>query len=398
MTAGVERKEVENRVRTGSSVPSGEARLTFAVAILLFVVLNVVTGLLYSSTSKDIRDCFTHADLHGDLSGRKEAWSWWLARAFLAEPSVPDVVVFGSSQMGAAQSTVDADFLNRWVDVLTHKHIRLLESEIGESLGKCPSIFSLALPGAMISDQYLMTKALFRRDSKPRLVIATVAPRDFIDATMPYPGATDQFKFFSRYVDLENLETAAYNDPLSYLELLASKLPIRKAGITILQPERATDTGEANTESATAVLAAISAAPADVGTNKWVVPPHVDTPWIDNTIEYKRRFKGPNMRNYESELAFFKAWLAFLRQEGIEVLVIGMPSMECNRRLLPDSFWLRMRQDISLVCRTHRVDFVDYTDSPAFSKEDYLDTVHLKSRGGKKLFGLLAKKMESYLR
>jgi len=79
-----------------------------------------------------------------------------------------------------------------------------------------------------------------------------------------------------------------------------------------------------------------------------------------------------------------------MQQEDIKVLVVGMPSLPMNRALLPDSFWQEFRGQLLATTKAHGAEWLDLTDSTAFEKSDFLDTVHLNASGGEKLFALMA--------
>lgn len=360
----------------------------FLHALIGFCLANVLLSAVYAPVKGNIEEQFTRDELTKSVpAGVHKPWPWWLARGYMTCVPKPDVIVFGSSQMGSAQATADAKFLARWIDVVTHRKIVFLEDQLKKRSGGAPSVLSLAIPGAMISDEYLITKTLIQ-NQKPSTVVITLAPRDFIDDTLPAPSATDQFKFFSRYVSLGPLEAAAYPDFFARLDTLVKRLPLSQLGATVhtaFKQDVAATSVRAND-----VLKSLTSVASDPRPGQWVVPPTMPDLWTDNTKEYKNRFKGPNMEHYAGQMQFFRAWLKELQSSGIKIVVIGMPSMEMNRALLPDKFWTKFRTDVTDESLKHGASFVDLTASSAFVKADYLDTVHLNARGAEKLFPLIA--------
>ncbi len=363
----------------------------FAQAVVIYCMLNVLLLFCFCPIQRSVTDEFRPAELTDKISGKlHKPWSWWLARGYLRCSPAPDVVVFGSSQMGSAQATVDAKHLKRWIDVITHRRIFFLEEELKRKLPEAPPpvVLSLAMPGAVISDEYLMSETLFTARSHPRCLVITVAPRDFIDDTLPSPAATDQFKFYGRFVELGKLEPYAYSDPWARLDFKLKQLPGRVLGSQLQASVKADQ--PASTSGATDVLQAVTAATTDPSPNQWVVPPAMPATWTDNTLEYKFRFKGPNMSHYQAQMEFFKTWLTKLQQSNMAIIVVAMPSMEMNRKLLPYSFWQKFRADLAEQCSAHRADWLDLSDNTAFEKKDYLDTVHLNASGAEKLMPILA--------
>ena len=366
----------------------------FARALLIYLCLNVALACFYAPAAKTVTAEFRQADLCDPVSAQlRKPWPWWLARGFITCTPPPDVVVFGSSQMGSAQATADAKFLSRWVDVVTHRKIEFLADQLKQRLHWSPTVLSLAVPGAVISDEYLMTRSLFTAASRPSLVVITVAPRDFIDDTLPSACATDQFKFFSKFVKLGELEQVAYGDLFARGDAKLKELPFRVMGTELerlLKPEVPADT-----PGARAVLHAIGAVATDPSPGQWVVPPVMPNVWSDNTVEYKHRFKGPNMDHYRVQMQFLATWLADLEKAGVKALVVGMPSLEMNRELLPSGFWQRFRGDLSEQCGAYHADWMDLSADSSFVKADFLDTVHLNDKGSTKLFPLIAARIQS---
>jgi hypothetical protein len=126
---------------------------------------------------------------------------------------------------------------------------------------------------------------------------------------------------------------------------------------------------------------------------KSVVPAYALPKWVDNSKEYIERFKTPDSSTYNSELAFFRAWLKSMNDDGIAVMVVCMPTTEMNRKLLADKFWSKFRADINSSCKTFKADCFDLSDCELFKPTDYLDTVHLNVYGGFKLFPVIAERI-----
>lgn len=366
----------------------GFLRNKFFHALTLFCIVNAFAGVIFAPSFKTVESQFSESDLRQtpEKSVRKP-WPWWLARGFLACSPKPDIVVFGSSQMGSAQATADAKQLGEWIDVVTHRRIVFLEEQIRKQGGAPATVLSLAVPGAVISDEYLMSKALLH-DHPPKTVVLTVAPRDFIDATLPSPSATDQFKFFSKYVQLEKLAGAAYPDAFARLDSIVKKIPLSRIGTEIQSAFKATQ--PADSRNARDIVQAITSVASDPAPGQWVVPPTMPELWTDNTVEYKHRFKGPDMNSYSRQMQFFEQWLDDLNGMKVNIVIVAMPSMNMNRSLLPSMFWDKFRSDLKRSSTRVHGQFIDLSDDSGFEKNDYLDTVHLNAHGAEKLFPKIA--------
>lgn len=355
----------------------------FFVAVFLFLGLNLALSQQSSAVKRSPAEVVQQS-LQEQSQGIKarHSWSWWLTKFYEERSQAPDVVVFGSSLMGSVHSSVDAQFTMQLIDALTHRRMFYLEKQLSTRLGHKVSIFSLASPGEMISDAYAMSKSLFAGGKKPKLVIATIAPRDFIDSTLPFPAATDHYKFFSKYSDLSRLDASAYPEFFSRLGAELDRLPIKKLGRFSLSK---------NIESSKSDFDMSERACIEPG--KALVPACAVPKAVDNSKEYIERFKNPLASNYKGEMQFFKAWLKELKADGIDVLVVCMPTTAANRQLLPEKFWQLFRSDIKTVCKNYGADLMDLSDSGLFTQADYLDTVHLNAYGGVRLFPVIAERV-----
>ena len=383
---------IERKKETVSAARSAK-RLAFSAAILIFLAANFILAnfsKLYEPTIKA-----AVMEPGADRNNHTKTWSWWLARKWMEEKQTPDVVLFGSSQMGSALCAADAQQLFQVIDSLTHRHAATMEQYLAQLTGKPVSVFSLASPGAMCSDAFMASKALFDEKHAPKVVVLSLAPRDFIDNTMPYPAVTEPFKFYSHYVNPGKLTAAAYLEPMSWLQLAMDSVPFRKLGNYIQTACFVSDAN--NTPSQTAANTALAAVlgGGEAVPNKWLVPANIPPMWVDNSKEYLRRFKDPHPPVYKSELAFFDRFLTEMQARGIKVLVVAMPSLPMNRALLPDTFWSEFRSKLSGDSAAHGARWMDLTNDAAFTKTDYLDTVHLNAAGGAKLFKKLSDRLLS---
>lgn len=360
--------------------------LTFIVAIALFAIVNL---LLYKTNYVSKRHSISEVLIQARQEAKasevsKHSWSWWLSKLYEEQVKAPDVVVFGSSLLGSAHASVDAQYLFQLTDVLIHRRMSYLENQLANRLGHKVTIFSLASPGEMISDFYVISKALFAPGKKPKLVIATIAPRDFIDSTLAYPAATDHYKFFSNYVDFATQNNLAYPDFFSRLAAEIERLPLKRISKLAMfgQAESAkTDWNQSELGYIKPGMALVPAA---------AVPKQVD-----NSKEYAERFREPFGPNYENEMQFFRLWLAEMKKQGISTMVFCMPTTKSNRELLSQAFWQRFRRDVSAACKANNSDWVDLSDSGLFVQSDYLDTVHLNAYGAVRLFPVIAERVSS---
>jgi hypothetical protein len=360
--------------------------VAFSIALILFGLANIGIAFYSASYQPTVEKV---AFRWSEDDPRVKPWSWWLARKWLEQPAAPDIVLFGSSQMGSAMVASDAKLLYEAVDSLTHRRAATLEHELAARFGRKVTAFSLASPGAMCSDAFMASSTLFKNGKKPKLVVIGISPRDFIDNTMPYPGATEPFKFYSQFVNPGALTKHSYDGAFAWLQYGMENLPTRKLGTFVQASLTASgDAADAKTKANNALAAIMGGGEAVPG--KWLVPAVIPPMWTDNTKEYKVRFKNPHPHVYGAEKAFFEQFLAKMESENVSVLVVGMPSLPMNRALLPNEFWSEFRNNLIATTKRHGAEWMDLSDNAKFVKSDFLDTVHLNAEGGEKLFSLIA--------
>ncbi|HEY9714221.1 MAG TPA: hypothetical protein V6C72_12195 [Chroococcales cyanobacterium] len=405
--------------KPGARRPKTTGRLCkFAVAVSLFAVANAALLNVAALKPKPLdRQSFEKDLARADACGMPGAG--WVARGYVEQETAPDIVVFGSSQMGGLQAA-DAQTLNRTIDFVEYHRAATLERDLKARLSRqfnesgeqkrAPgeiTSYTLALPGSMASDHYVMSRALFTPALTPKIAVVGLSPRDFMDNFLPSPGATEQFHYFSRYIELGSLSAVAFPDLLGRVDwFMTEKMPLRRLSQALLPaqalsslagdgtPGTASDTRK-NGDSLSAIknnqlLTTIYTSSGNIKPGECLISPHMPDLFVDNTYEYRRRYRKTNPPVYGQELIFFKEFLKTMQQKGIATVIIGMPLIVSNRAQLPVSFWNKFRNDIGSLCRQYGASWQDFSDSTAFDTSDFVDTVHLNARGGTKLSKIIA--------
>jgi hypothetical protein len=367
-------------------------------AVLFFVVVNFAISYLVPHPAKVVDEAFIQ---NSDSEARQQGkWTWWVTRNYLNRRQAPDIAMLGSSQMGSAVFSSDAHTLNKALDCVVHRRGSTLEKEIFDRTGKQVDTFNFAMGGSMASDAYMISKALFKGDKKPRMVVVGVSPRDFIDNTLPSVSSTEPFTFFAPFIELGELSHVAFPDVLAQMNFMIKQyLPLERIHDAVevaaknyqqQAPQKMAAIPRASEHRS--LLRAVLGSADEVRLNEWLIPATIPA-WIfeDNTKEYLNRFRNCRPPIYTAQKAFFNAFLADMDAQHIPVLVVGMPSLAANRTILPNDFWVEFRGTIANMCQEHHATWVDHTDNPNFVLTDYLDTVHLNASGGKKIFSEIAK-------
>ena len=199
-------------------------------------MLLIVYGPYHRATSKSQNADDSLTKLHQMVfnsayeTNQSGPWPWWVARAYFGNTAdnipAPDIVILGDSQANAAIIQADAVAMNKSMDCAIDRQCITLKNSLEQELkphGSNLRLVNLSVGGAMPSDYYLMSKSLFTKNQHPKLVIITLSPRSFLDATLPAASATEIFQFFSPFVDLGNLVDHAFNNPVQKWFWLAQR-------------------------------------------------------------------------------------------------------------------------------------------------------------------------------
>ena len=114
------------------------------------------------------------------------------------------------------------------------------------------------------------------------------------------------------------------------------------------------------------------------------------TNYIDNSVEYAKRYRNCNPPFYKREVEYLKALLKFGKEENIKIVIVDMPLTAVNRSLLPAVFWTSYKTGLRQACAANSAAYFDLSADPLFCASDFVDTVHLNAVGGAKLINKIA--------
>jgi hypothetical protein len=406
-------KNEKERVMAPNTVPN-LTRTSFSkavAAILVFITVTLVLTPLSLHEKPELTKS-TILSKHYEQRG-KGPWSWWLCRAyFLNQPS--DAILMGDSQMNAAIMQADAITSHKNLDVLTDREAITLEQTLKDKAHLSIGVVNLALAGAMISDQYLISKALLA-SHPPKIVIIGISPRSFLDNAMPAASATEPFHFFQHYVKLDSLVPYSFPDWLSQANwFLQEYFPLKQFydPITLFLEkimlyafgfDRSNESAKQShfakiaesfhkdrVDKTSKQLQAICGGTDEPARGKNLVAPISLYGFVDNTGEYKRRYRDSASPNYEKQNAFFREYLSLLKRLGVKTIVLGMPVLPSNRQLLPEVFWRKYKEQMKEECAQFGANWIDLCEDGSFDKGDFLDNVHLNAKGGRLLIDQLS--------
>ena len=388
-------------VEKKSSLDSQRALSAFICALLFFVALNLTLKILPTNQAQMSLCDRYEFPYHG--------WSYWSLKAIRdTDPSRSNIVWLGSSLVVAAIAECDATMANKPLDLCFYKGAKYFDGAMKERFGRDYNTFDLSTPGQIPSDAYLTLKAALDSGIKPGIVIYGIAPRDFIDQTLADPCDTEPFRYLSRLVDIQDCADDLYKTPIAKLDwTLQQTLPLygQSAALNATFKTSCANVIELPLLRATApfrqrimdtpiakVLPDFQTFDKAPGTN-FALPAKGRGPFLDNSEDYKNRYRKPDQLKYSVQMRFFERLVKLCQSNEIDVIPVNMPITSRNAVLLNDTWQKRYIDDISRICYSHNVPFLNQCDFAAYSLEDYRDTVHLNAFGAKKFIDRLVERL-----
>lgn len=368
---------------------------TVAWAAAIFCVINLTLAAINPSVA-----------ISPSKFPTKTSWEWLRTNSFLKAEQVPDVVLMGSSLMMIPMTCVDADFTRQTLDAVDHPQSMFLQHLLEQRLGKSGiSCFNFALPGAMISDDYLIAKSLLTSGRKPKAIVLGLALRDFIDNGVGCAADTPTYQFFRHFTavdDIHPLSVDTAGAQLEYwqnrliflwnkrMELQAIASEKLREKISSLIPATAGD-GRALPASLLAEAApsqeinSNQLAAKEVRKGTFLIPADLKVPFQDNSREYKNRYRTANRQLFERQKAFLDKLLQLTEKAGIVTIIINMPLTPQNMVLMPPGSYALYRETLDSIASKHQIPVLDLNARSDYQRDLFNDTAHMNGSGGRKL-------------
>lgn len=299
-----------------------------------------------------------------------------------------DVVLLGSSLMMTPIWAQDLRDFPGTGDVYHHHKALALQRLLP---GDSRQIFNFALPGAMVSDQYLLLSKLLKDNHKPRVVVYGLAPRDFMDDLLTGETRTPIFQSLSDLSDLLSyhdlyLETwnekgdFAMNNMLFFYGKRCRYQDKLKNVIAKTYNQVAPASGQ--TEDANQSDGALDLGQSLYGNREAV--------WNKSKTEYAARYRRFNRAQFAKQKLFLSHLLDTAASRGIKMVLLDMPLTADNIALMPPGFYSEYKRSLSELSQKHHATVIDTSKLTSFNDDSFLDTVHLNASGGQNLAALIA--------
>jgi hypothetical protein len=329
-------------------------------------------------------------------------WEWWRTRSYVKSAVPPDVVLLGSSLMMIPISFREADYLNENLDAVSHDHSVYMQDMLKERAGLADlQCFNFALPGGMISDDYMIFRALIHDDvrtrQKPKLLVIGITLRDFLESHVSSASSTNTFHYFRHFFDIDEIANIAMPEfwqKFDYwqgkvLYMVGKRLDMQvvfdaevKKTVGVIfgrAPEKSLDDAPVLTANVAHNLKT-EAEPGD-----YPLIPREKFLYEDNSAEYRKRFSHPSDKLFKMQSEFLSKLLNQAKADNIKVLIVNMPLTPANMSLMPVGYYDRYLQTVKTTTAQYGCAYLNLNDGKLFTSADFRDTAHMNADGGKKL-------------
>ena len=364
----------------------------FIVSLVAFLAINVTLA-------------FTEPYPFDPYKFLYRGWAWWTLDSLRRESQPHNVALMGSSLMVSAIAGCDANFLNKPVDLTSYHKASYFDKLLTTTFGGAFDTYSLAAPGQMPSDAYLTLQAMVNTNHRPDVVIYGIAPRDFIDSFLSSPTDTEQFRYLKRVVNIDDVASGLYRSPIPHLDWFLQR--------SLYFYSYSLDLQMAFAHNWRHIMNVLAPTPPSKDPFTWydrkkLLPLYLAgeyvpgcmvagtlnrataaASFVDNTGEYKERYKKPEPHIYQTQFYFLRKIAAYCRRQEIKLILVNMPLTALNIGLLKPDVHTNYLKAIENFGVDQGIITFNLCDTKSFHQDDFHDSVHMNAFGGKKFFDRL---------
>lgn len=313
----------------------------------------------------------------------------------------PNIILLGSSLIKNPFWLSDIHYLAKTLDYDSYHDCSKLQSELSDKDLKDSYVFDFGMPGAMVSDIYLLTEKLLLGRLKPHLVIYAIGPRDFNDRVITSEITTPTFDRLFSALDLAKANWPYRMDFGQKINFLLDRFifAYRKRGQWQMALasifKRTLDKLAPQTKAKQFWSTPDNSQFASTSNPDGYLPvafgKQSDLCWNSSIKDYKARYASFNNEQFNKQLAFLKALVVTTKKRNIELILVSMPLTGQNIRMMPPPLFALYNKSLQSVSRDYQISLIDLQNDKQFDQTCFYDTVHLNSKGGDKLASLLTK-------
>jgi hypothetical protein len=322
---------------------------------------------------------------------------------YIAGPEKKPLVILGSSLIIAPsqqlndveEGPVDQEGQREEITKATY-----YEQEIKRRTGLVLPIENLAIHGAMATDQELITRELIANHKAPKVLIYTVAPRDFIDNVL---GADTEDTPTKRVFSFISHSKTFLPRELTLTSLIDCVQGHKRfADVIRRKTARALKEWLCQTSNRPDSLwTAVNGGPAPKGrteSTKQTKNPRKELTRMEicsqSLVDYKRRYCPPNQKRLEEQLQALDALLRQAKAAGIQVILVEMPLTRENLAILQPSQYQQYKAGLRAITTKYDTSLIDFEDVGShFENAEFFDSAHLNKQGALRFVPLFSKKL-----
>ncbi|MBY0358811.1 MAG: DUF1574 domain-containing protein [Candidatus Obscuribacterales bacterium] len=318
----------------------------------------------------------------------------------------PNMIILGSSL--PMHACFEADWLAankpQWPTNYISRHTgsEYLNSLFSKNFAQPIHGYNLGMPACMISDSEEIFKDVLAHKIKPKILLITVAPRDFIDNMAQPVGNSRYSRFFADRRDGLNLSLAkkAEENTEELLNHAWRFFKVRADYSRTIEFIVCSSLGRASNIFNAATGRGYKRDQLSEITQGMTTAPYQDPEpgtrsASDDLVVYRKRYLPFNEKRLSTELNHLNALLAMARQNNILPIVVSMPIHPQNLALLSNLEQDKTFASIAQVCADNNTRFINLSDSNNYANNDFSDSVHLRSQASKRFFDELISALET---
>jgi hypothetical protein len=320
---------------------------------------------------------------------------WWSTKEFNELKKAPDVVLLGSSMLMQPLARLEANHLGHDIDFVRHHRVGYIEETLKKAGMNADTCFNFGIPGGMISDNFIVARALLQGRHQPKVAVVALSMRDMMDNQCHCAGTTPAFRLLSRYTDIDDLVELSMPKIWQRFDYLARKnLYVwgKKLDLQVMLSEATKDVlspkfSQWFPPSRLAEADPEKNLPYNLRSEVEFFPIMYNEPvgFNDNTPEYRRRYRSENEKLFRTQAVFLQKLADLLKERNIEMVLVNTPLTPENHALMPPGSYEKFRSYIAAFAEKNNVPLVDLDGQPQFAHTDYYDSAHMNGSGGKKM-------------
>jgi hypothetical protein len=315
----------------------------------------------------------------------------------------PSLIFLGTSLIFRASFECDKKFENlaiptddfeAWEFKRKHVECQYLERMLKHTFGKSLSAFEFGIPAAMVSDYREFTSKLSLFSKNPKVLICTLAPRDFFDNVYKDPKDTTGWEQISTCYP-----TASWlQHPMAawfYLTRQCAPILFLDQKVDAIKSRAFTYRYNFEQSSRDHLLALLhqSTLPSTMAPTQAKQSAIETTHSYPDLDCYRFTYNPPDFGEFDRNVDQLRMLVKDCRKNGRLLVLIDMPVTPENRnQMMPEALAL-YRKTIREIAGTYKTKLIVPEEGTAYDASDFEDSVHLTAPGGDKFFRFVVKSL-----